>query len=326
MNHVIFTQDIPGERDWLSSIFPGAVNLQTIDSGRWPTSIPSDLDGNYIWEMAPDNQFDVEACPGEKYKSLYQLDFDVPTDRWTDSDHLLGDIDQFATNNRASHALVLTVGRCGTEFLESVLKKACGYRQLVNWTQKQATLIWPNKHELLLVSHSFPHTPIHKVGADAWAVAKQYQPDIFFVYRKNWWAWMSSVLIHNKLGHFHYDDVVDFDAMKPFKGTTQDVDHVARQAKSAFNNLCHMRAHFPALNFHIFEFSELIKNKALTDHQQIKYDKKRLITNYDELEEYCITTYQNQLDNWERRFISHTKTMKCQHQTNFDWAVVNQNV
>jgi len=45
-NIILCTQDQPGERDWISQLFPTYKNVETKSSGQW--QLPAD--SNTIWE------------------------------------------------------------------------------------------------------------------------------------------------------------------------------------------------------------------------------------------------------------------------------------
>ena len=61
-NKIIFTQDVPGEREWIQSQFPGYSNLETVSSGKWSSEFPLDNDQKNLYEIAFSDHHDVIIC------------------------------------------------------------------------------------------------------------------------------------------------------------------------------------------------------------------------------------------------------------------------
>ena len=303
-NKIIFTQDVPGEREWLSTQFPEFNNLETEFSGKWP-AVPFTQDSNTLWEVPPDSLLDVSTVNCTKYKSLYQLDTSFVSSKWCEADHLLINDLKFEPQPRAKKAQVLTFSRCGTVFLESILYKKCGYDKNRQWNPLD-----PTADHVFLGSND--------TDAELYKLVNNVQPDIFLCYRANWWAWAISVLISKHFDYYHYQDNVAWDAAEPVTITIDELDTLVREVRANWQSLCHFRTQFTHLNFYIFEFSELIKNNHLTQHRAISYNKKRLISNYDQLQTVFEALYQPKFELWQKNCIGHLQTMGCQVSTNFD--------
>jgi hypothetical protein len=199
---------------------------------------------------------------------------------------------------------VLTFARSGTVFLESILYNVCGYDKDRMWKKSDPTQ---------------DHAGLG--GEDSvliYELVKKSQPDIFLCYRNDWWSWATSTLIAKTFDYFHYNDNVLWEKLQPFEILKQDLDDLVAEARANWQGLCHFRTQFPHLNFYIIEFSELIKNTNLTSHQGMKYNKKNLITNYDQAQMLFDTTYLPKFNQWQYNCLSHLQTMKCQIITNFD--------
>jgi hypothetical protein len=295
MNKIIYTQDLPGERDWLASQFLDFENLETEFSGKWPTK-PFSNDHNTIWEIPPESMLDVSTVDCIKYKSLYQIESDFISHRWCDSDQLLIRDLKFNSQPRSKQAQVLTFFRNGTMFLESILYETCGYVKGEN-------------HALLAAADQSKST---------YDLAKKSRPDIFLCYRSDWWEWITSVLISEQFDYYHYDSDVSWEQLTSLEILPQDFEKWANIVRTNWQALCHFRTQFPDLNFYIFEFLTLIKNTHLTKHRSINYNKKNLINNYQQAKTLFETQYLSKFQLWEKNCVNHLQTMNCQIPTNFD--------
>jgi hypothetical protein len=310
MNYIIFTQDIPGERNWLKKKFAGCEFLESHDSGKWPCEYPITLAQDSVWEVPPDVINDVSHWSGQTFKSLFNLDFDVVTNRWTDSDNLLVAPGQFNRNNLSDKALVLHLPRSGTVFLQTILSNFCGYERIVDWVPGGSG---PR------TNHEVPHLPTtSELGVVECDLITQYRPDIFFVYRKDWWEWVVSNLVGIKIGYFHYDTVPDLSNIPLLHITKNDIERLVRTVAYAFNNLCYLASRFRDLNFYVFEYSELITHQPLTDHKKINYNKKNLFENYNEMKEMFDQEYKDVLCTWSTRCLNHLAKMECKFPTTFN--------
>ena len=303
MNNIVFTQDVPGERDWLNSQFPGFKNLETEFSGKWPGHLfsqPCDT----IWEVPPESTVDVVNVNCDKYKSLYQLDLNFISHRWCEANKLLINNNiEFGSQPQAAKAQVLTFTRCGTVFLESILYGPGGYDKDRGWNKSDPT-----------TDHAF-------LGGDdsvLYGLIEKSQPDIFLCYKNDWWSWATSLLICQNFDYYHYNDDVRWDQLPPFEISTKDLDMLAKKVHVNWMALCHFRTQFPHLNFYIIEFSKLIKHADLTDHQGIKYNKKNLITNYFQTQTMFEDIYLPKFRRWQHNCLGHLQTMRCQLITDFD--------
>lgn len=301
-NNIVFTQDAPGEREWIAQFFPGAVNFESEFSGKWPPN-PFGHDFNAVWEIPPDSALDVSVVPATKYKSLFQIDAKFISPRWCDADKLLiKDLD-FVSTVRSDKAQVLHFARSGTVFLESILFTKCKYTKDRGWNPDD------------------PHCDHWQLGGNdqlLYATVQQHKPDIFFCYRKNWWEWFVSLQIGIQFDYYHYYDKVPWDELNAFEITADHMDQQAIRIHAAWNAMCHFRTLHPNLNFYIFEFSDLIQNQNLTDHKKISYNKQSLIKNYNEAKELFESKYRAKFERWEQNAISHLQAMNCKILKNFD--------
>jgi hypothetical protein len=302
-NNIIFTQDLPGERDWLATQFPEFNNLETEFSGLWPNNLFKE-NQNTIWEIPPDSLLDVSTANCDTYKSLYQLDTNFVSPRWCDANKLLINQLEFSGRPRAEKAQVLHFGRCGTVFLESILFNKCGYTKDYHWRSSD-----PRFDHAFMGSSS---------DSELYNIVEKSQPDIFLCYRSDWWGWVTSVLISKKFDYYHYNDNVDWNNLPTFQVTITDIELLADAVRANWQSLCHFRTQFPHLNFYIFEFSDLIKNNHLTEHKAITYNKKNLIQNYEEMHTLFNCTYLPKFHKWQENCLKHLQTMKCSALTNFD--------
>jgi hypothetical protein len=324
MNYIIFTQDIYGERKWLENQLPNCQNFETIHSKKWPSDRPVDLETNSIWEVPPDFTKNVSDWSGRKIKSLFDPTKLESTNRWLDADDLLFDPEYFSHGPRSNKALVLHVARSGTVLLETILQNHCKYEQISDWGGGPATSIKPGGLVETVRKHAWPYHPNYvsdngqELGIAEYAIINNQQPDVFFLYRADWWGWITSTIIGNHKGYFHYNDMPDLSSTPLIEIRREDLDQSTTLIKYVFNNLCHMRTVFRNINFYVFEYGDLIKNQSLSDHRKIPYDKKLLFTNYDQMQKTFEEEYLETLNLYRDRFINHVTKMKCQTPTNFN--------
>lgn len=306
MNKIVFTQDVLGEREWLSSIFPRHKNFETEFSGLWPTKLPSDQGVDAIWEIPPDSRSIVVDCPGEKILSLYQLNLNFISRYWTQSDSFINRNIEFKRSSRSPYAQVVTFNRCGTMFLESILfnKAISRYTYNKEWV-KVNQCPWTGKQ-----SH---HANILSANPKFYDFVREDKPDIFVIYRDNWWDWFTSMIISIKYKQFwHYDSEINFDDLTPITVNDNDLNEMNSFCSSHWNAICHFRTLFPNLNFYIVNFSTLVEeNQKLTSHNKVSYSKKQLIENYDQVKEIFVQNYQDIYSLYEQRSVRHLKNMNC---------------
>ena len=304
-NNIVFTQDVAGEREWLHQRFPGCHMFETEFGGRWPEEpFVQNFDG--VWEIPPDSHKVLNNVSGTIYKSMYQLDTNFASPRWCDADRLLINNFDFVPQSRSSKAQVIHFARSGTVFLESILYTHCRYKKDRMWNpaDRWADHYWMTSND----------TEFYKI-------IQHSLPDMFFVYRKNWWQWLVSLQISMHHGYHHHFNNIDWNSLEPFEITAASVDNTVSMVKAAWNGLCHFRTQFPNLNFYIVEFSDLIKNQHLTAHQSIAYDKKRLVKNYNEAQQWFESDYCDKFDLCARRCLDHLQVMGCQTIQNFDHLI-----
>jgi hypothetical protein len=302
MNKIIFTQDVPGEREWIQSQFPGHHMFESEFGGKWPKN-PFIQNFDAVWEIPPDSVTDLTSVSGETYKSLYQLDTDFVSPKWCDADHLLIRNLEFGSQPRSPKAQVIHVARSGTVFLESILYRHFDYLKDRRWNPRDIPC---------------DHYWLHDDDKIFYDLITRSMPDIYFVYRKNWWDWFVSNQICLQFDYYHYFDDVDWESLPPFEITASDMERMVEIIKSTWNSMCHFRTHFPTLNVYIIEFSDLIKHQHLTTHQAIAYDKKRLVKNYNEARELFDANFTRKFDQLANRCLVHLQNMNCHVIRNFD--------
>jgi hypothetical protein len=294
-NNIIFTQDVPGEREWLLTKFPGFKSLETEFGGQWPTEYPAESSESLIWEVPPDSKLDCNKIQGPTYRSVFNSDSFIDY-RWCHSDGLVSNVD-FSSAPKSDTAWVLHFPRSGTVFLETILRSHGGYKTVLPHPGRKKPYSNPDViHETL----------------------QTHQPDVYINYRKDWWGFTTSLLISMQFGFYHYNTGPDWETLKPFDATIENLDQVEHIVKSIWNFLCSTRTIFPKLNFYLIEFDDLIKHQHLTKHTAIKYSKQSLIRNYEEVKNLFDTTYRQRFEQYQQRCVNHLKAMNCRVITNFD--------
>lgn len=310
-NKIIFTQDVPGEREWINSQFPGYTNLESEFGPFWAASPPTDQANSLLWEIPPDSNFDLSTLTNCDFiKSLYRPTDSFVSQAWTEAQSLLIRNPNFSGSEKSDRAQVLTFTRCGTVFAESILYEKC------NYTPAPETPFYYND---IPAYHYF----MDGAKTEFYSIIANTRPDVFLTYRKDWWGWATSLLICKQYDYYHYDDQVDWSSLTPFVITESHFDHLLTTANYNWKSLCHFRTRFPFLNFYIIEYSDIIKHKKLTNHDKIKYDKRSLISNYDIAEQLFKTKYLNAFIVGEQRCLQHLVEMKCNVIKDFDQFVVN---
>ena len=313
-NKIICTQDVPGERAWVENLYPEYQNLQTEFSGLWPTAVPTDLaDQNLLWEIPPDSLLNLHNIYNNKTLSLYQFNDNFVDPRWCLTDSLIT-TQCFEHSPKLTLAQIITFTRCGTVFLEKLLYQYHGYTELS------------------------PHCMIGEVTSNQRIenLVDLHRPDIFIVYRKNWWEWITSRIIAKNLEwveesvarplwiHAEHEDRFQWNDIAPVELTdkifTEQIDAIFAN----WNAICHLRAKFRALNFHIVEFSNLTQSKKDNLDRPIKYEKRKLISNYDVAKETFERSYLPSILKYQTNALQHLITMKC-NIPNFDNPDLNFN-
>jgi hypothetical protein len=298
VDKIIFTQDLPGERNWIESQFPGFVNLQSEFSGLWPTAVPSESVNNTLWEIPPDSNIDCNELPCEKILSVYQYNDKFVDARWCKADTLMLNLD-FSSSPKSDLAQVITFTRSGTVFLEKLLYGHLNYTELS------------------------PHYHFNSTEKDLEVIdlIDRYKPDIFVTYRQDWWAWFTSYIIAlrneftdpvtNKIKWPHRDCEIDWENALPFDVPESEMTKVEQQIITNWNAICHLRTRFRSLNFYLSEFSEITKINLDRLDKPLTYDKRKLIRNYNDLEQKFKQTYLPKFRQYEENAIAHLKAMGC---------------
>ena len=183
-NLICFTQDVPGEREWLSGLFPSHLCLETQSSGRWSTV----TDNPVIWEVpGPDYHSGIySGLDGAKVKTIFQQDLPIETllndTGWLDSEDLylhnrlnFADADSAALINQYQ---MFTFARCGTVFTESILQK---------------------KYPVIEHHYVLENNLTRIVTA-----CQNTQTLICLLYRRDWWSWLVSNIISENNDYYHY--------------------------------------------------------------------------------------------------------------------------
>ena len=294
-DRIVFSQDVPGEREWLLQQFPGFTSLETEFGGNWPSAYPTESNQSLIWEIPPDSELALEQVQGLTYRSVFTSDKFLDK-RWCHSDHILSKLN-FESQPKSSTAWVLHFPRSGTVFLESILSAHGGYQRVL--------------------PHAGPDADDAK-NLKIYETLQANRPDVYLNYRKDWWGFTTSMLIAQHTNYYHYNTAPDWRDVQPFTASVQELDQVEHMAMSTWNFLCSTRTMFPNLNFYIYEFDDLIQHRTLTSHRAIDYSKQSLIKNYNELEQVFNAQYLDRFVQYQNRCLRHLNEMACQTLKNFD--------
>lgn len=289
-NKIIFTQDLPGERNWLQSQFPKYANLETVHAGHWPNSCPDLIeDKSYLLEVPESDDISLYSYTKlDSFVSLFDLGHNQT--KWIYADKLLSNVEfsKFSDINK-THYQGITFGRVGTVFVESLF----------------------NKTLAMLSSHTAVKDELtNKSTIDS--ILPYENSYVVLTYRSNWWAWASSMAISHHHGFYHFNDDVNWDSAEPIIINEETLKSLEQQIIASWNFFFQVRMACPRHSFYLLKFEDMLKNYANnTDHKAMSYDKKKLIQNYDQAEEMCIRDFLPRWETWGQNAVRHLASMEC---------------
>ena len=296
-NLICFTQDIPGERNWINHQFPLYQNLETKSSGHWD-KINSSSEQNFILEIPYCDPVDldfVNRLSAKKIKTIYQRDINPQRlfydQNWTNTEELLiNDNIKFNSEDLQKQVdtyMMLTFSRCGTTFTESILRE---------------------KYQRFL-----PH---YGLDTHPWAMAKLCQDKnllLCLLYRKDWWRWALSYMIGQEHGYHHYNSQIDWASLSCISLGQEQLDHLDTIVYGIFNFWCNLRVYCPQHHIKLFVFEDVIQhNQEKTKHTKISYDSTKLISNYEEAKELFESRYLGRWQAMEKNALAHLAKMKVE--------------
>lgn len=289
---VFYTQDLPHERDWLKQQYPDLDFRETYSSGKWNNLRPnSAVEIPFVDRNIPVKNLLKNHKIAQQIKVVYdqiaapELEFgDIS---WTHTDQLCINQNlkfEQPNNKKFDSYMLFTFGRCGSLFLESILqKKMKSFAHHYCLDDHINGANFPDSDDVLMI----------------------------FLYRQNWWNWIVSTAIGQKIRLFHYDDQVDWDKITPFKLTMQKIAHLHQQQKMIFNFWCNLRLKYPKRRIDLYTFEDIIpRNQHLTAHQRIPYDTKKIVLNYNESKMFFEEKYLRQWQEVEKNALSHLHRMQ----------------
>lgn len=287
-NKILFTQDILDERSWLESKFPGYGNLETVHAGRWPNTEPNLIkDSSYLLEIPESDKINIHSeFQSDTYVSLFNKQY--PQTKWVYADHLISN-EEFPifSDIGNSQYQVITFGRVGTVFVESLLDKT-----LTKLSDHTAVKDKELNQSIIDLINQFPGTYV------------------VLTYRSDWWAWLTSMLLSRRYGFFHYNDTIDWSTVDPITISKDDILRHEQQVFASWNFFFEVRTSCPSHSFYLLEFSNMLaKYQKDTTHQAMPYDKTKLITNYDQAEQMFKQEFLSRWQQWEHRAVKHLKAM-----------------
>jgi hypothetical protein len=290
-NLICFTQDVPGEREWLASLFPEHLCLETASSGKWQSVSNEQV----IWEVpCSDYNAGIGAeLDGVKVKTVFQQK--LPTDvllndtGWIDAEQLyLHNQVNFADANLGSPVSryqMFTFARCGTVFTESLLLKK--YPRI--------------EHHYVLENNQ------NRIVDQC----QNTETLICLLYRRDWWAWLVSNIISEHNDYYHYDSTVDFSQLNSVEIGSTQIEQYEERIKSIFNFWCNLRMCLPMHQFKIFEFAEVIRqNQKATAHKKIPYEPSTFVLDHDKSKLFFESNYLPRWQEIEKNSLNHLSSMK----------------
>jgi hypothetical protein len=295
MSKIIFTQDIPGEREWLAAVFPGHLNFETESSGKWLADPRADLNELHIYELPWNNPIYDLTTVKNAYKSFFNNDIDIVANdnvNWAYADQFVS-TQNFTTftDQPNRYYLMLHVARSGTVFVESLLQKR--YQ-------------WQSNHIGISSDYTAERGALEKII--------QYQNNITvaLVYTTDFWRCLTSNVLSMHYGCHHYNSSFDWNTADPILITEQDIIHIENILIQTWNFWCNLRNMYPSIDFYFLNGAEMIsKYNQYTTHKIINYDKTQLIKNYHEAKELFESKYLEKWNAMARRIQRHLTNMGC---------------
>jgi len=296
VSKVVLTQDVPGEREWLATIFPGHTNFETESSGRWGVNSPAlDYNDLHIYEI-PWNDHNLKLDNlSNTYKSIFTVEASTLLNdniNWAYSDQFIT-TQKFSTfqNLPNQYYQMLHVARSGTVFVESLLKKQY-------WPLSQHVGISPDKTaELEITKQINDHSTNLTVA---------------LVYTTDFWRCLTSNVLGLRHGWHHYDSNFDWSKVDSIVITDDNIKLMENILINTWNFWCNLRNKFPNLDFYFLDGSAMIsKYSQYTNHSAIKYDKTTLIKNYHEAKELFESQYLKKWNTIAARIQKHLTIMGC---------------
>jgi len=304
-NILCFTQDLPGEREWLKTQFPEFLFLETESSGKW-AQYSADSDQNLLFELPftdPVNHAFIKQLNAKTVKTIFQNKLSINTlgdNLWALSDQLLVHdsikFDPIPDATPKSY-MMFTVGRCGTKFIESVLNQTYSsvhHHYTLSPDPKPVVSMCANPNDVLLC----------------------------LSYRRDWWKWILSSKIALVNGYYHYNSYyhrigpVDWTKLKKSSITQQDLDLFEDRMVSIFNFWCNLRVCYPTHLMNLYVFEDIVDGaQAKTQHTKIPYNSADMILNHDEAKELFYAEYLLRWQHIEQRFLKHFKNMNINFST-----------
>ena len=292
--NIVYTQDVPGEREWLSQQFPGFINLETVHSGLW-SRVDSSVD--CLLEIPESDDLSVRDVilnwqDAKTYTSIYQPGNVLSSCRWTESSFVVYNGDFSCGSGSETHYNCFTFTRAGTVFLESLFVKK--YKMVEDHS---------------MIGNSTHLQQFYDTVTNASSV-------VVIPYRNNWWEWITSSVI-SEINQpinvaLHYDSRIDFNNLRKVKLNESIIENYYNMAISSWEFICNLRSCLPHRKFYVLEFSDMIsKYQSATTHKKIPYDKKSLIEDYDRIKELFDLKFKEKFKTIELRAVNHLKQMEC---------------
>jgi hypothetical protein len=298
MTKLIFTQDVPGEREWLANQFPDHINHQTASSSGWTAKDLIQATDKDIFEISW-----RDPCYNELYQdsSLQQIksffspnpNLSVDDNRnWTLSNNFVSRSQYVEFRNLPNQFyLCLTLGRAGTVFVESLLKQHyCALQNHIG--------IGPDRQKNLQIAE----------------LIRQHQNNltVALVYSSDLWRNFISTVIALRYGYHHYNSNFDWSSCAPIEISQIDFDNHINALVYAWSLWCNLRSIFPSLDFYFLDGATMFDKYAkFTNHAPIAYNKAHLITNYNEVEQEFQYRYKTPWQQKLNRIQKHLVNMKC---------------
>jgi hypothetical protein len=294
LDKVVFTQDTMGEREWLKSLFPNHNYRETSDSGLWENKDFNHLKPNLFEVPYCSSSTGIDIDNAEYFKSIFNVgSFD---DRnWMNADHLITTLPfkQF-NNSKNKYYQILTLGRSGTQFLESILQQR--FKEFKPHIQTGAgisNLEWK---------------------AFANDCQKTKNVSLFYLYRKDWWNWFTSFLLLTKSEiSVHFDTISKFDNYNTsFEILESNMIFFLNLVKTTFNQWCNLRSILNDFECGIMEFSHNVNEYGIfSKHKKIPYSKENFFTNYNTAKQLFNDKYLKYFKLYEKRMLNHLLSMNC---------------
>jgi len=287
-NIYIYTQDCIDERDFINICYPTHKNHQTYSSGLWDSRSSSK---NNIFEIPYTDHIHHDTSDASEYvKSIFTnkipINILLNDINWNITTDLISSINFLHQHIPTSKQfMIFSMARSGTVFLETLLQKK---------SYKSIGFHYSNNGDSKKIIQNCINNPM---------------TSIFFLYRKNFWEWITSMHIAKNYGSIHYNTVTDT-SFNTINITQNDLYVYYDLFNSMINFWCNLRVILNNYGSFLFTYEYLVDNfQSVSTHRKINYNKSEIISNHNNMNQWFNDNMLSLFKTSEQNMLSHLSKM-----------------